>query len=135
MQTEAPRRLWLFTAHGTRSLYDARFARGDYLLFGRESTGVGAAFEAWASQTFGAESLLRIPQPGTDAMRTPGSMAPPDTAPAATGQGTLPDAPAEAAEPGRTASVRSLNLATAVAIAGYEAFRQLQSAHPPEPQG
>ena len=135
MQTEAPRRLWLFTANGTRSLYDARFTRGDYLLFGKESAGVGAAFEAWASRAFGAESLLRIPQPGTDAVRTPGLAVPPGTAPAAAGRGAPPDASAEAAEPGRTASVRSLNLATAVAIAGYEAFRQLQSAHPPEPQG
>lgn len=129
LEQEAPRRLWLFTAHGARSLYDAQFARGDYLLFGKESTGVGAAFEAWVARTFGADSLLRIPQPGTDALRTPGSTAPLDAASAASGQGAQPDAPtgmsASTATPGPTASVRSLNLATAVAIAGYEAFRQL----------
>jgi tRNA (cytidine/uridine-2'-O-)-methyltransferase len=127
MRTESPSRLWLFTAHGKRSLYGARFARGDYLLFGKESTGVGADFEAWASKTFGSDSLLRIPQPGTDAMREPDSSGPPDIAPAASGRGVLPDASAAAAELGRTASVRSLNLATAVAIAGYEAFRQLRT--------
>ena len=135
LEREAPRRLWLFTAHGARSLYEAQFARGDYLLFGKESTGVGAAFEAWAAKSFGADSLLRIPQPGTDALRTPGSTAPQgptasfDVTPAASGQGAQPDAPpgtsVSTATPGPTASVRSLNLATAVAIAGYEAFRQL----------
>ena len=54
---------------------------------------------------FGEESLLRIPQPGTDRPR-----------PHAASGG--------AADPAAT-SVRSLNLATAVAIAGYEGYRQL----------
>jgi tRNA (cytidine/uridine-2'-O-)-methyltransferase len=127
LEREAPKRLWLFTAHGERSLYDAQFARGDYLLFGKESTGVGAAFEAWAARTFGTESLLRIPQPGTDALRTPVSATPPDAAAATPGRPAPPAEPALAADSGLTASVRSLNLATAVAIAGYEAFRQLNT--------
>lgn len=104
LATERPKRLWLFTSHGKRSLYTARFAPGDYLLFGKESAGVGPAFEAWAAATYGADTLLRIPQPGTD-------------------RAAAESAPAGASQP--TAVVRSLNLATAVAIAGYEAFRQV----------
>ena len=115
LAAETPHRLWLFTSRGRSSLYQARFARGDYLLFGKESTGVGPEVEAWTAETFGADRLLRIPQPGTD-----GAAA-----------STPPGAPA-----GPTASVRSLNLATAVAIGGYEAFRQLcppPLAHSPNP--
>jgi tRNA (cytidine/uridine-2'-O-)-methyltransferase len=103
LANERPTRLWLFTSHGERSLYDARFERGDYLLFGKESTGVGPEVEGWLADTYGLDALLRIPQPGTDAART-----------AASAEGATP-------------IVRSLNLATAVAIGGYEAFRQLAS--------
>ena len=44
---ERPRRLWLFTSHGEPSLYSAKFERGDYLLFGKESSGVGPEVEAF----------------------------------------------------------------------------------------
>ena len=106
---ERPRRMWLFTSRGETSLYSASFERGDYLLFGKESSGVGPEVEAWVAETYGPERLLRIPQPGTDGVRHGGGSHPPEPPPAA-------DA---------TPFVRSLNLATAVAIAGYEAFRQL----------
>lgn len=99
---ERPHRMWLFTSHGERSLYEARFSRGDYLLFGKESIGVGPKVEAWVGETYGSDRLVRIPQPGTDSARGVGP----------TGQDGTP-------------FVRSLNLATAVAIGGYEAFRQL----------
>jgi tRNA (cytidine/uridine-2'-O-)-methyltransferase len=98
---ERPRRLWLFTSHGQRPLYAAGFQRGDYLLFGKESAGVGPEIEAWVADSYGRDALLRIPQPGTDG------------------------APTVSAGGEPTPFVRSLNLATAVAIGGYEAFRQL----------
>ena len=109
LDSERPQRLWLFTARAERSLYDARFGRGDYLLFGRESTGVGPEVESWVAGSYGPDALLRIPQPGTDAARAP------------------------IAGDDATPFVRSLNLATAVAIGGYEAFRQLQQ--PSKPSG
>jgi tRNA (cytidine/uridine-2'-O-)-methyltransferase len=34
-----PQRLWLFTTHGARSVWDARFADGDGLVFGKETAG------------------------------------------------------------------------------------------------
>jgi tRNA (cytidine/uridine-2'-O-)-methyltransferase len=105
LASERPHRLWLFTSRGAQSLYSANFARGDYLLFGKESSGVGPEVEAWVAETYGSDRLLRIPQPGTDAAR--------------------PAGPASVGSADETPFVRSLNLATAVAIGGYEAFRQL----------
>ena len=35
----APRRLWLFTTHATRTFWDVRFAEGDGLVFGNETSG------------------------------------------------------------------------------------------------
>ncbi|MFM7259089.1 MAG: tRNA (cytidine(34)-2'-O)-methyltransferase [bacterium] len=89
LERERPARLWAFTARAGRCHFDATFMRGDYLLFGKESTGFGPEIAEWVAQRFGREHLLTIPMPGGD-------------------------------------GVRSLNLATAVAISGYEALRQIQ---------
>ncbi|MFZ9880702.1 MAG: tRNA (cytidine(34)-2'-O)-methyltransferase [Phycisphaerales bacterium] len=88
---EAPPRLWLFSARGARTHFDAPLRRGDYLLFGKESTGVGPETHAWVADTQGSEHVLTIPMPSGD-------------------------------------GVRSLNLATAVAIAAYEGLRQVRAA-------
>lgn len=88
LASEQPKRLFLFTARTTRSYYDAAFDRGDYLLFGKESAGVGPEVTAWVEQQYGPSAAVQIPMPATD-------------------------------------GVRSLNLATTVAIAGYEAYRQI----------
>ena len=88
LEREQPRRLWAFSARGQCSHFEARFMRGDYLLFGKESSGFGAEVAAWVAKLHGDDRLLSIPMPGGD-------------------------------------GVRSLNLATAVAIAGYEALRQI----------
>jgi tRNA (cytidine/uridine-2'-O-)-methyltransferase len=82
LDDEGPRRWFAFTTQATRSLYEARFAAGDVLVFGCESSGLQAAVLA----RFGTDARLRIP------MR---------------------------------AGVRSLNLSNAVAVAVYEAWRQL----------
>ena len=79
---EGPRRWFAFTTQAPRSLYDARFAAGDVLVFGCESSGLPDAVLA----RFATDARLRIP------MR---------------------------------AGVRSLNLSNAVAVAVYEAWRQL----------
>jgi tRNA (cytidine/uridine-2'-O-)-methyltransferase len=110
LDSERPQRLWLFTARAERSLYHARFERGDYLLFGKESSGVDPETAAFVLAAFGEEALLRIPQPGTVGLQARQAV------------GTASD-PA-------TTSVRSLNLATAVAIAGYEGYRQISTREP-----
>jgi tRNA (cytidine/uridine-2'-O-)-methyltransferase len=52
-----PARLWLFTTHGARSFWDARFADGDGLLFGNESSGC----PDWLHAEFDPAHRLRIP--------------------------------------------------------------------------
>lgn len=81
-------RLVAFTRHGERSLHQFPFAPGDWLLFGRESSGLPGAIQA------AADACVRIPMPGSVE---------------------------------RGGGVRSLNLASAVAIAVYEAHRQAMS--------
>jgi tRNA (cytidine/uridine-2'-O-)-methyltransferase len=75
-------RIWAFSTRGTQRLHDVAFARGDWLVFGGESTGLPPALRAQLQP----EQLVRLP------MR-----------------------PAQ----------RSLNLSNAVAVAVYEAWRQL----------
>lgn len=94
LASERPRRIWLFTARSPRSHFEARFSSGDYLLFGKESSGVGPETLAWHAATFGSDHAVSIPMPGGD-------------------------------------GVRSLNLATAVAIACYEGLRQAGGPKPP----
>lgn len=78
-----PARLFFLSTHGTKSLYECRFAPGDALIFGNESSGLPKGFyEKYADR------LFKIPQPGPFA--------------------------------------RSINLANAVAIATYEAWRQIK---------
>jgi tRNA (cytidine/uridine-2'-O-)-methyltransferase len=79
---ERTRRWFALSTAGASSLHDARFARGDVLVFGNESGGLPDAVLAG----FGAGARLRIPM-----------------------------------RPG----VRSLNLSNAVAVAVYEAWRQI----------
>ena len=80
--------LWGFSARVPKTHFDATFAQGDYLLFGKESAGFGPDISSWVASAHGADRLVSIPMPGGD-------------------------------------GVRSLNLATAVAIAGFEALRQI----------
>jgi len=82
LESAGTRRWFAFTTGATRSLYDARFAPGDVLVFGCESSGLPDSVVAG----FPAAASLRIPM-----------------------------------RPG----VRSLNLSNAVAVAVYEAWRQL----------
>jgi tRNA (cytidine/uridine-2'-O-)-methyltransferase len=80
---------WLFTARGGRPHWDVPFDLGDRLIFGKESAGVGPAFQTAFEARHGVERVVSLPmviQPG----------------------------------------VRSLNLATAVAIVVYEGLRRLR---------
>ncbi|TWT90166.1 tRNA (cytidine(34)-2'-O)-methyltransferase [Pseudobythopirellula maris] len=74
-------RAWMFTKYGDGGYLDASYARGDILVFGRESNGLPEELLANAQGR-----RLRIP--------------------------TRPE-------------VRSLNLSNSVAVAGYEALRQI----------
>ena len=83
LEARRPRKVWLFSAHGTRLYVDADFHDQDALVFGKETKGLGAPF---LSQ-FPPEQILVIPIVSQH--------------------------------------VRSLNLSNSVAIALYEARRQM----------
>lgn len=61
LQRENPRRLWLFTTRSSRAHWDAHFARGDYLLFGKETTGVSTEVHDWVARTYGETHRICLP--------------------------------------------------------------------------
>jgi tRNA (cytidine/uridine-2'-O-)-methyltransferase len=113
----SPRRLWLLTTKAEKSIWDARFADGDGLVFGSESSGVPPSVRASIPSAF----HLRIPhlvigehlpERASEAMRAPVAPLP--------GKSRITGAEREI--------LRSLNLSTACGIATYEALRQIH--HP-----
>jgi tRNA (cytidine/uridine-2'-O-)-methyltransferase len=61
LETESPERLWLFTTKTQRPHWTAKFAEGDYLLFGKETTGVPPEVHAWVAQTYGEDHRITLP--------------------------------------------------------------------------
>lgn len=59
-------RLWFFTKFAKKPLYEAQFAKGDYLVFGKETTGLPPEVQEQESP----ERLLRVPMPGQDIVRS-----------------------------------------------------------------
>ncbi len=58
-------RLWFFTKFAKKSLYEAKFSSGDYLVFGKETTGLPEEVHKTEE-----ENLLRIPMPGSEIVRS-----------------------------------------------------------------
>lgn len=54
---ERPQRIWLFTTKAERSYWEASYADGDGLLFGRETAGVPDWLHQWAG-----EYRVKVPQ-------------------------------------------------------------------------
>ena len=72
LDAAAPRRWFAFTTRATRSMYDERFAPGDVLVFGQESTGLSARIV----EAFPPEQRLRIPmQPGVRSLNLSNAVA------------------------------------------------------------
>lgn len=66
LTTENPRRLWLLTTKSSRPIWHAELRKGDYLLFGKESSGVSPQVHAWVAQQFGEAHRITLPmKPGT----------------------------------------------------------------------
>lgn len=57
---------WFFTKFAEKSLYKAEFKPGDYLVFGKETTGLPKEAHEGESK----ERLLRVPMPGSDIVRS-----------------------------------------------------------------
>lgn len=58
----APKRLWLFTTKAEQSFWDVRYADGDGLVFGNESSGA----PAWLHDEIGATQRVTIPHANAD---------------------------------------------------------------------
>jgi len=61
VDTEQPGRLWLFTTKAERMYWDADFRPGDYLLFGRETTGVPEHVHEHVAEQYGADHRITLP--------------------------------------------------------------------------
>lgn len=59
-------RLWFFTKFAQKSVYEAEFRDGDYIIFGKETKGLAPEVQAAASP----EQLLKIPMPGQEIVRS-----------------------------------------------------------------
>ena len=55
-------RLFFLSTHGEKSLYDCKFVKGDFLVFGNESSGLPKSFY----ETYKSD-LFKIPMPGEHA--------------------------------------------------------------------
>ena len=60
--TMNPKRLYFLSTHGEKSLYDCKFEKGDFLVFGNESSGLPKPFY----ETYKSD-LFKIPMPGEHA--------------------------------------------------------------------
>ena len=52
---------WLLSRHADRTIWEADFAPGDRLVFGKESAGVGEAFREEFARRHGEDRLVRLP--------------------------------------------------------------------------
>ena len=59
LEAESPRQLSFLSTKGTKSLYDIKFDKNDFILFGNESVGLPKEF-----YTTYKEDLFQIPMPG-----------------------------------------------------------------------
>lgn len=55
------KRLWLYTTKSQRPHWHARFASGDYLLFGKETAGVPDEIQKWVIERFGDDHRITLP--------------------------------------------------------------------------
>jgi tRNA (cytidine/uridine-2'-O-)-methyltransferase len=60
----AEARLFFFTKFATQTLYEMKFQPGDYLVFGKETTGLSPEIHA------AEKNLVRVPMPGSDLVRS-----------------------------------------------------------------
>ena len=58
---ERPGRVWLYTTKTDRPHWAADFRPGDYLLFGRETAGVGDDVHRWVEQSHGPTHRVTLP--------------------------------------------------------------------------
>jgi tRNA (cytidine/uridine-2'-O-)-methyltransferase len=66
----SPGRLWLYTTQSNLPHWRAKFHAGDYLLFGRETTGVLPAMHDWVRANHGEDHRITLPMVDDPAARS-----------------------------------------------------------------
>ena len=61
LRDEQPERAWLYTTRSDRPHWEAELAHGDYLLFGRETSGAPPDVHRWVEQVIGPEHRITLP--------------------------------------------------------------------------
>ncbi|MEM7228227.1 MAG: tRNA (cytidine(34)-2'-O)-methyltransferase [Planctomycetota bacterium] len=61
LEREPIERLFLYTTRSETPHWDAELRAGDYLLFGRETSGVPDAVHNWVAQRWGDEARITLP--------------------------------------------------------------------------
>jgi len=70
LEREKPARLWLYTTKSTRPHWEARFERGDYLLFGKETAGAPEEIHEWVRERYGDDHRITLPMVADPAARS-----------------------------------------------------------------
>ncbi len=58
--------LWFFSKFATRTVFEAKFKDGDYLIFGKETKGLSPEIH----ESEPKDQFLRVPMPGDDIVRS-----------------------------------------------------------------
>jgi tRNA (cytidine/uridine-2'-O-)-methyltransferase len=53
--------MWLYTTKTARPHWEADFHEGDYLLFGKETSGAPEEIHNWIAATYGADHRVTLP--------------------------------------------------------------------------
>jgi len=61
IELERPPRMWLYTTKTARPHWEAEFQPGDYLLFGKETSGVDASVHEHIARTYGEDHRITLP--------------------------------------------------------------------------
>jgi tRNA (cytidine/uridine-2'-O-)-methyltransferase len=61
LKSEQPQRMWMYTTKSARPHWEADFREGDYLLFGRETSGAPEHVHAWIGERFGDGHRVTLP--------------------------------------------------------------------------
>lgn len=61
VESQLPKRIWLYTTKSSRPHWDATFAKGDYLLFGNEQHGVSSKVRNSVEERHGPRANLTLP--------------------------------------------------------------------------
>lgn len=69
-ENPVPGRLWLYTTKSSRPHWEANFREGDYLLFGRETSGVPSTIHEWMLAAHGEGHRITLPMIDDPAARS-----------------------------------------------------------------